>query len=627
MNAATITSTTFTVTPAGGSAISGSVNYSAGTSVATFIPTANLAYNTTYTATISTAVMSSTGGSLAANYSWTFTTQAAAPPTIALNQPSSGATNVPVNEAVEATFSTQMNPNTINASTFTLTGPGSTSVSGIVSYSSGSASATFTPSAALTSNTVYSATITTGAQSSAGTALASNYVWSFTTAPPANQVSINFSSKNQTIRGFGGSTAWLGAMNATQATALFGSGANDLNLNILRVRIDPEGSASGGGTYGKPYETGEWDYELTNGQEAQQNNPNAIVFATPWTPPSAWKLNGNANYTDAGSSITYNEAYNASCSEGTGYCGGYLNPTHYTDYVNFLKDFVSFMATATPANPVNLYAISMQNEPEENVTYESCVWSPDQMDSWVAGLTTINGGTQSPTILGARLMMPESDSFHTYQAAPTLSDGNAVGNVSIVAGHIYGTAPFYYTQAENFNKDVWMTEYGPLNQNTPTWAQAISYGQSVSDSLATGQWNAFVWWGLFGDSASSGATAAGTWGLINGNGTPTLIGYAVGQFSKWVQPGYQGVTANPYSPTSGVYVSAFTGNGHYVIVAINENTTASSETFTLTNSTATSLTPYQSTSSAGWAAQSAVSVSGGQFTYTLPAQSITTFYQ
>jgi O-glycosyl hydrolase len=27
----------------------------------------------------------------------------------------------------------------------------------------------------------------------------------------------------------------------------------------------------------------------------------------------------------------------------------------------------------------------MQNEPEENVTYESCVWTPDEMDAWVAG--------------------------------------------------------------------------------------------------------------------------------------------------------------------------------------------------------------------------------------------------
>ena len=70
------------------------------------------------------------------------------------------------------------------------------------------------------------------------------------------------------------------------------------------------------------------------------------------------------------------------------------------------------------------------------------------------------------------------------------------------------------------------------------------------------------------------------------------------------------------------------GTQHYVIVAINANSTTENLGFTLNNgSGVTSLTPYQSTSSAGLAAQSAVTVTSGQFTYTLPAQSITTFVQ
>ena len=72
----------------------------------------------------------------------------------------------------------------------------------------------------------------------------------------------------------------------------------------------------------------------------------------------------------------------ATCGEGAGYCGGYLDPNHYADYANYLEDFVKFFNTT---NGFNLYAISMQNEPEENVTYESCVWTPQQMDTWVAG--------------------------------------------------------------------------------------------------------------------------------------------------------------------------------------------------------------------------------------------------
>jgi len=48
-------------------------------------------------------------------------------------------------------------------------------VAGTVTYSG--VVATFTPSAKLAYSTVYTATITTGAQDLAGTGLASNYVW------------------------------------------------------------------------------------------------------------------------------------------------------------------------------------------------------------------------------------------------------------------------------------------------------------------------------------------------------------------------------------------------------------------------------------------------------------------
>ena len=74
-----------------------------------------------------------------------------------------------------------MNPATINSTTFSLTGPGTTPVSGLVAYAAMGDTLTFTPTANLAPSTPYTATITTGAQNLAGTALASNYIWTFTT--------------------------------------------------------------------------------------------------------------------------------------------------------------------------------------------------------------------------------------------------------------------------------------------------------------------------------------------------------------------------------------------------------------------------------------------------------------
>jgi hypothetical protein len=83
---------------------------------------------------------------------------------------------------VVATFSEAMNPSTINTTTFTLTGPGSTAVAGTVNYDAPSHVATFTPTNPLTLSILYTATITTGAQNLFGNALASNFVWTFTTS-------------------------------------------------------------------------------------------------------------------------------------------------------------------------------------------------------------------------------------------------------------------------------------------------------------------------------------------------------------------------------------------------------------------------------------------------------------
>jgi glucuronoarabinoxylan endo-1,4-beta-xylanase len=64
-----------------------------------------------------------------------------------------------------------------------------------------------------------------------------------------------------------------------------------------------------------------------------------------------------------------------------------------------------------------------------------------------------------------------------------------------------------------------------------------------------------------------------------------------------------------------------------VIVAINAGTTAQNQEFQIDNATLTSLTPYQTTATQNVAAQTPITVTSNTFSYTLPAQSITTFVQ
>jgi len=194
MNSDTINGTTFTLAGPGNTAVAGIVTYNAPNNTAIFTPSSTLDVSTLYTATITTGAQDTFGNALASNFVWSFTTDTAIcpPPTVVSETPLSGVGGVCPNTVVTATFSRAMNPATINDTTFTLKGPGTTAVAGIVTYAA--STATFTPSSPLALSTLYTATITTGAQDTFGNALTSNFVWTFTTGsttcPPPTVVSV-----------------------------------------------------------------------------------------------------------------------------------------------------------------------------------------------------------------------------------------------------------------------------------------------------------------------------------------------------------------------------------------------------------------------------------------------------
>jgi glucuronoarabinoxylan endo-1,4-beta-xylanase len=395
------------------------------------------------------------------------------------------------------------------------------------------------------------------------------------TVLPANAATVDFGSTVQTIRGFGGSTAWMPELTTAQADTLFGTGSGQLGLSILRVRIDPT-STTGGSN---------WATELANAKAAQAANAAVSIIATPWTPPAAWKSNSSTVM-------------------------GSLNASEYASYAGYLNLFTSYMSTGG----VDLYGISIQNEPDANVTYESCVWTGAEMDTWVAN---------NAAVLTTKLIMPESESFTASYSDPALNDSSAVGKISIIAGHIYGVSPSYYTNAENKGKDVWMTEHflSPSGAQ-PAISDALAAAKEINDSMWVADYNAYLWWWVADWNPGTGVT---NYGLIDINANPTFYGYAIGQYSRFVRPGY--VRSNStYNPGGGsVYVTAYNGAGHFVIVALNLGATQVSQPFLILNQSLTSLTPYQTSSSESIAQLSAVAVSGNTFTYALPAQSITTF--
>ena len=183
MSPATITSSTFTLTGPGGTAIAGAVSSSGNT--ATLTPAAVLAYSTTYTATITNGAATPGGAELLGNYTWSFTTLAPTALGVTVT-PAPFAQNVALAATISATFSQAMNCATLAspATAFTVTDPSGAAVNGTVTCTG--AVATFTPAGGALAlyGTTYTATITTGATDIQGISLAGgNYVWTFTTIP------------------------------------------------------------------------------------------------------------------------------------------------------------------------------------------------------------------------------------------------------------------------------------------------------------------------------------------------------------------------------------------------------------------------------------------------------------
>jgi len=380
------------------------------------------------------------------------------------------------------------------------------------------------------------------------------------TFPPQNAAVIYFDDPQQLIRGFGGANIlqWRPDMTAAQVQKAFGNGPGQIGFSILRLRVPFDSSGTA------------FSMQLPTTQLAQSLG--AKVFASPWTPPPAMKSNNNI-------------------------VGGTLKETSYADYAAFLKGFADYMA----ANGAPLYAISLQNEPDANVTYESCSWNGTQF---------LNFMKNNAASIGTGIMMPESQNFVHALSDPTLNDSVAAANTAIIAGHLYGGGLTPYPLATSKGKEFWMTEYLDLDT---TWTGVLGTGKQISDCMKAGM-NAYVWWYI-----------VRFYGPIDEAGNVSKRGYVMSQFARFVRPGFSRVFSTDYSLRSLVDVTAYRKGSKTVIVAVNRNSSGKSQTFVLWNGTAGTFTPYVTSSTKNCEQQSSMTFKNGTFDYTLEPLSITTF--
>lgn len=102
-------------------------------------------------------------------------------PTV-ITDPMDKAVDVVLDKVITLTFNTNMAPSTINKTTVVIK-QGATQISGTVAPTANGAVFTFKPDAPLLPFVTYTGTVTTGATDTLHTAMANDYVWTFTTIP------------------------------------------------------------------------------------------------------------------------------------------------------------------------------------------------------------------------------------------------------------------------------------------------------------------------------------------------------------------------------------------------------------------------------------------------------------
>ena len=388
-------------------------------------------------------------------------------------------------------------------------------------------------------------------------------------AASASDAVINLSTKYQEIQGYGGMNhpSWAGDLTASQRETAFGNSTNQLGFSVLRIFIDSDSN--------------NWYKEVATAKAAIAKG--AFVFATPWNPPSNLCETFNHNGDTKAKRLRHDK---------------------YAQYANHLNNFVNYMKN----NGVNLYAISMANEPDYG--HDWTWWTSSEI---VTFLKYYAGS------INCRLIAPESFSYNKNIMEPILNDSQALANVDIMGTHLYGTQyknfawPLF--QQKGAGKQLWMTEvYYPNSDanSADRWPEALGVSEHIHNAMINNM-QTYVWWYI-----------RRSYSPMKEDGTISKRGYCMAQYSKFIRRGYRRVAATA-NPNNGVYVSAYTGDGKAVIVAINKGSSSISQKFTVNGQSISSVDRYRTSSNENLAKTSNLALTDNGFWAYMPANSVSTF--
>ncbi|HYP91087.1 MAG TPA: glycoside hydrolase family 30 beta sandwich domain-containing protein, partial [Polyangiaceae bacterium] len=437
-------------------------------------------------------------------------------------------------------------------------------------------------------------------------------------------IAVNLASEQQTMDGFGINDVFQPAFSTTYLDTLFGTGDGQIGLTILRVGMSSDGS-------------------LTNGADAGNDVKGASMrgvktfIGSAWTAPGDCKTNGQDNG------------------------GGFIKDDTCLD--SWSKTIAAFPAKFKTASGVDLTAMSPANEPDFascglaepcNGNYATMLWKASdavklvnkvgpllkalnppvklitpEASEWVHlwSNDSATGSVPSNKPSSNPLMGKDYDYGHAFFA-----DKTAWGNIDIIGVHQYDSQKALSWPADvTEKKPIWETEmsgvaWWPEQGPSSDIANGVVVAGWIHDAIVNGPASAWLWWWPkpLADSGGGNITNdnEGLW-LQNGMKTKRL--YTLGNYSKFVRPGYKRVDITG-NTSADLLLTAFKGtDGTVVIVAINKGAAAVTVPITISGTAPAMLTPWVTSATDDLVKKTAIAVSGGAFMAALDTKTVTTF--
>ncbi len=291
-------------------------------------------------------------------------------------------------------------------------------------------------------------------------------------------VKVNKTVAHQKITGFGGfvNSPQFGYnyMSEMEIRKMWGA-TSEAGYNIMRIYI-PTGENN-------------WAQVIPTAQLA--SSLGVKIFASPWSMPTQWKT-----YNIIGSAYTDEMGVKRTV---------HLKEEHYADYANYLNNFVVLLRN----NGVELDAISIQNEPDYQVDYAGCFWTPAQITKFLK---------ENRHLISCKVMAPETVGA-TDNYSNALNAADVLPKFDIYGAHQYSGIQPAFKNLQAQGKEAWMTEYLiNWNANLTTgrdfsWTtDAFNFAGAVNDAMqanmnawihyATKRYYAMMGDGTFGTQTS-----------------------------------------------------------------------------------------------------------------------------